>query len=71
MDEYMESTGVPLTTGGFRFYNRDGTPSIWNGFAKGVEDIICYSCMWQDEAYLEKYPWMRNPTTQRLILEKF
>lgn len=70
LDDYMGS-GPPLTTGGFRFYNQDGEPSIWNRFAQGIEDIICYRCMWRDETYLEAYPWMKNKTTQALIMGKY
>lgn len=31
---------------------------IWERFAKPGEEIVCFTCMRSDPAYLKEYPWM-------------
>lgn len=68
LDTFTAQGGEPRTAGGYRFYNKDFSPSLWHRFVRGMEEIICNRCMWKDEKYLAQYPHMRKGYIQDLIM---
>lgn len=68
--DFVTGSGAAITVGIYRFYNPDGKPTIWNGFAHGTEEVVCRDCMWADSVFLEKYPHMKKPYIREMLVKR-
>lgn len=68
--DFVTGNGQAICVGIYRFYNPDGKPTVWIGFAHNTEECICRGCMWDDPVFLEAYPWLKRGPVRKMLIEK-